>query len=154
MYIRKLESLNRCVIPQHLRKQMQVNKGDYMMVSLSANELVAYKYTDNIFSYSNKSLAGIPRKIDSLGRLVILKEYARQLNLQVGEFLEILQLPDSPYLSIKRRGSHCALCGKGHAETHIDEKAFCNECIQKIAKSFSMKAGQPSTAAEKQGRNG
>ena len=98
MYIRKLESLNRCVIPQHLRKQMQVNKGDYMMVSLSANELVAYKYTDNIFSYSNKSLAGIPRKIDSLGRLVILKEYARQLNLQVGEFLEILQLPDSPYL--------------------------------------------------------
>ena len=77
---------------------MQVNKGDYMMVSLSANELVAYKYTDNIFSYSNKSLAGIPRKIDSLGRLVILKEYARQLNLQVGEFLEILQLPDSPYL--------------------------------------------------------
>ena len=154
MSIRKLESLNRCVIPQHLRKQLKVQEDDYMMVSLSANELVAYKYTDNILSYNNKSLAGIPRKIDSLGRLVIPKEYARQLNLQVGEFLEILQLPDSPCLSIRRKGSHCVLCGKDHAETYIDAKAFCNECIQKIAKSFSMKAGQPSAAAEKQGRNG
>lgn len=48
MSIRKLESLNRCVIPQHLRKQLKVQEDDYMMVSLATNELVAYKYTDNI----------------------------------------------------------------------------------------------------------
>ena len=31
MSIRKLESLNRCIIPQHLRKQLKVQEDDYIL---------------------------------------------------------------------------------------------------------------------------
>ncbi len=146
MSVRKLESLNRCVIPKHIRKQLKIGDESKIMIFLSNNELIACKYTDNLLCYNHKCLAGIPRKIDSLGRLVIPIEYVRQLNFQVGELLEIEYVPEMHCFSIRRKNSCCILCGNEKADIRIDKNTVCNECVKKIVRSFSLPSEQLDSA--------
>lgn len=142
MSVRKLESLNRCVIPKHIRQQLKIEEETRIMVSLSSNELIAYKYTDNLLCNNHKCLAGVPRKIDPLGRLVIPIEYIRQLNFRVGELLEIEYIPGTHYFSIRRKNSCCILCGNEKADIRIGKNTICSECMEKIVKNFSISSGQ------------
>ena len=76
-------------------------------------------------------MQGVSRKMDSLGRVVIPKEYRKSLAITKTELLSISL--ENGRLVIEPQKNECRLCGeKGemHAELRI-----CRSCIAKIKKA-------------------
>ena len=128
----KLDSLNRCVIPISLRRQLQLQSRDKLMITPFRNMLIIYKYTGAIQEYNGETLSGIIREIDSLGRFVIPMEYVKLLHFQYGNTLEILQTPNENRLLIRSTTMCCALCGRTKSLIPVSGGALCPACVKEV----------------------
>lgn len=66
---------------------------------------------------------GIIRRLDDLGRIVIPMELRKNLNIEIGEPLEILQVGNKIQI-FKRREKVCSICGKVLDENY----KYCPYC--------------------------
>ncbi|MEV2911297.1 AbrB/MazE/SpoVT family DNA-binding domain-containing protein [Paenibacillus larvae] len=75
--------------------------------------------------------AGIVRKLDELGRVVIPKELRTTLGIGEKDALEIYV--DGERILLKKYNPGCYLCGEvgTHLQTFFDHK-ICKNCITKI----------------------
>ncbi len=81
--------------------------------------------------------AGIVRKLDRLGRIVIPKELRRGFNLNLDENVVISS--DGEYIMIKKVANQCQICGekesiKNVVEDGKDPYYLCDRCIKSISK--------------------
>ena len=70
--------------------------------------------------------AGIVRKIDDLGRIVIPAETRRLFNIREGD--ELLISIEGTGIVIRKLEMTCAFCGTNDDVTPFKGKGICNEC--------------------------
>ena len=73
---------------------------------------------------------GIIKKIDSLGRLVIPKEFRDSMKIQKGDLLEVFLTGSG--VVIKKPNAACTLCGNNENLMDFEEGLICAKCIKKI----------------------
>lgn len=73
---------------------------------------------------------GIVRKIDKLGRIVLPKEYCKELGLSQQQPLEVLAEEGS--LRIRPLQQRCALCGESPCIVALHEKSICKACLDDL----------------------
>lgn len=71
--------------------------------------------------------AGIVRKVDELGRVVIPKETRKLLFIKEGDSLEIFQ--DEKDIILKRYSPGCTFCGNMDLLTKFKGIDICGDCI-------------------------
>ncbi|CEN77434.1 AbrB/MazE/SpoVT family DNA-binding domain-containing protein [Paraclostridium sordellii] len=73
---------------------------------------------------------GIVRSIDSLGRVVIPKEFRKILNLNTNDSVEILCVDG--FIKIKKYNNICAFCGSKENLKDIKNIYICEKCIKEL----------------------
>lgn len=74
--------------------------------------------------------AGIVRKMDGLGRVVIPKETRKLLSIKEGDSLEIFQ--DEKDIILKRYSPGCIFCGNMDLLREFKEIDICEECREEL----------------------
>jgi transcriptional pleiotropic regulator of transition state genes len=69
---------------------------------------------------------GIIRKIDNLGRITLPIELRRNLDVDVGDPLEIYT--DAAAIVLKKYESSCVFCGSNRKLTQYKDKNVCENC--------------------------
>lgn len=124
--MRDVDDLGRLVIPIELRRQHQLVHGTPMLIYADLDGNVMF-YKD----YEHMHVAGIIRKIDELGRLVIPKEIRRQWNLEPGTPM-MLYADNSGNIMLRKGLNECEVCCSTdnlHRHRHI---VLCHECMEKL----------------------
>lgn len=75
-----------------------------------------------------KNAAGIIRKIDQLGRVVLPKELRQTLSIETGDSLAIF-VNDDDEIILKKYQSGCVLCGNLEQLRQRNGKFVCQNCI-------------------------
>jgi transcriptional pleiotropic regulator of transition state genes len=75
---------------------------------------------------------GIVRKLDDLGRYVLPIEMRRNLNINIGDPLEIFV--DGESIILKKYEPSCIFCGEAKGVTKYKGKNICNNCITELKK--------------------
>lgn len=75
---------------------------------------------------------GIVRKVDELGRIVVPIELRRNLNIEVGDPLEIFVSDEEIILRKYQPG--CVFCGSVKYIVEFKGKKVCTNCIKDICK--------------------
>lgn len=70
------------------------------------------------------------KKIDNLGRIVIPIEVRRDLNLNLGEELNMEVVDNKIILS--KQHSICAICGSSDVWYKVKDQGLCKECFKQI----------------------
>lgn len=84
--IRKLESLNRIVLPSEVRRVKDLKPLDYAEIYIKENkDIVIEKYNPE-----KRKSAGLVRRLDALGRIVIPKPTVRELGLKEGDMMQFI----------------------------------------------------------------
>ncbi len=83
--IRKINELGMIVIPQTIRKELNVNYKDKVEIHIEKEKIILKKITINAEIKDNT----IIRTIDELGRIIIPFEIRQQLNINKDDKLEI-----------------------------------------------------------------
>ena len=78
-----------------------------------------------------RNLAGIIRKVDRLGRIVIPKEMRKSVGFNEGQRVEILEYGNDVLLR-KANNNRCVLCGSMKNLTEIKSKFICVDCLIEI----------------------
>lgn len=72
----------------------------------------------------------IVRKIDKLGRIVLPKEYCKELGLSQQQPLEVVAEGGS--LRIQPLQQRCILCGGSPCVVALHEKSICQACLDDL----------------------
>ena len=75
---------------------------------------------------------GIVRKVDELGRIVLPIELRRNLDIKVGDPIEIYV--DGDYILLKKYEPACIFCGSAKDVTLFREKNICATCFRELSK--------------------
>lgn len=75
-------------------------------------------------------MAGMTRRIDQLGRIVVPAEFRRMLGIEAGDQLEMSVAGDK--LVIAKLDPECALCGGRRKLMEIHEKHVCRTCVRAL----------------------
>lgn len=75
---------------------------------------------------------GVVRKVDELGRIVVPIELRRNLNIEVGDPLEIFVSDEEVILRKYKPG--CVFCGNVKYVVEFKGKKVCTNCIKDIYK--------------------
>lgn len=75
---------------------------------------------------------GMPKSIDSLGRLVIPNEIRHSLEIGPNDKVEIFLEGDK--IVIKKHVPSCIFCGSDEGLADFAEKKICKSCAAKIGK--------------------
>ena len=67
-------------------------------------------------------------KIDSIGRIVIPKEYRQKFNLKPNTEANMLPLPDDIGVSLFRLVPRCANCGEEKGLEKFENISLCTNC--------------------------
>ena len=124
--IRELDDLGRLVIPMELRRQHQLECGTPIMIYADLDGNVMF-----LKNYEHIQAAGIIRKIDQLGRLVIPKEIRLQWELEPGTRM-MLYADGCGNIMLRKILNECAVCRSTdnlHRHRHI---VLCYECMEKL----------------------
>lgn len=81
-----------------------------------------------------KSIGGIERRIDSLGRIVIPKEVRKSLNFKEGDLVSI-KLYDN-YVRIEKSESRCIFCNSTDELREYNTHKMCKKCIDSLIENF------------------
>lgn len=82
---------------------------------------------------------GVIRNLDAVGRIVIPKEYVRQLKLKKGTPIEITCVGEDIILTPRpKEGKYCRICGIGVDLVKINEEYICKNCIKAIGKELGV----------------
>lgn len=73
---------------------------------------------------------GIVRRLDDLGRIVILKEMRKLINVCERDFVRIIKQNNS--IIIKKVSRSCMICGGESELTEYKDVCICRNCIQHI----------------------
>ncbi|MDQ3501046.1 MAG: AbrB/MazE/SpoVT family DNA-binding domain-containing protein [Actinomycetota bacterium] len=74
--------------------------------------------------------AGIVRKIDDLGRIVIPAETRRLFNIREGD--QLLISIEGTGITIRKMESTCAFCGRTEDVMPFKGRGICNECRSQL----------------------
>ncbi|HZK56086.1 MAG TPA: AbrB/MazE/SpoVT family DNA-binding domain-containing protein [Desulfosporosinus sp.] len=78
-----------------------------------------------------KTAAGIIRKIDQLGRVVLPKELRQTLSIEMGDSLAIF-VNDDDEIILKKYQLGCVLCGNIEHLRQRKGKLVCQNCIDNL----------------------
>ncbi|MBW4863276.1 MAG: AbrB/MazE/SpoVT family DNA-binding domain-containing protein [Paeniclostridium sp.] len=79
---------------------------------------------------NGKNNKGIVRNIDSLGRIVIPKEFRRMLNINENDPVEILC--ENGTIKLKKYNNSCILCGSKENLKNIKNIFICEKCLEEM----------------------
>ncbi|MDB5054671.1 MAG: abrB1 [Bacilli bacterium] len=74
--------------------------------------------------------AGIVRKVDQLGRIVLPKSLRKRYQMNEGDPIEILVQGD--HIILERYRPRCVFCSSIEQVTEFKEKYICNECSTEL----------------------
>ncbi len=78
---------------------------------------------------------GVVRQVDSLGRLVIPREFRKLLDIEDGvDSLEI-SVNENKEIVLKKHNPACIICGEKERLVSLDEKLICTACLDKLNKT-------------------
>lgn len=77
--------------------------------------------------------AGVVRKVDQLGRIVLPKSLRKRYEMNEGDPVEILVQGDRIYL--ERYYPRCLFCGSTEDVTAFKERHICAACMADMARS-------------------
>ena len=75
---------------------------------------------------------GIIRRIDELGRIVIPKELRKNLDINIGDSMEIFI--DGHSIVLEKEEKECVLCNNTKNLIVFNNNLLCENCIEKIIK--------------------
>jgi transcriptional pleiotropic regulator of transition state genes len=76
--------------------------------------------------------AGIVRKLDDLGRLVIPKEIRSVMNINKGDSMEMIQVNNE--IVVRKYSRGCIFCGSDISVIEFKEMSICRVCKATIGK--------------------
>lgn len=76
----------------------------------------------------------VTRRIDDLGRLVLPKEYRKELGVEAGGYFEIKEPENGQIVLVKVESPEhsCIFCGSEKDLGVFYEKELCSDCINRI----------------------
>lgn len=77
--------------------------------------------------------AGIVRKVDMLGRIVLPKSLRKRYEMDEGDAVEILVQGDT--LVLERYHPKCLFCASAETVGEFKEKPICQTCLSEIVQS-------------------
>lgn len=75
----------------------------------------------------------MPRKIDSLGRVVLPAEMRKHLGLETGDLVAIAL--DDGRITMEKIEARCTFCGSTTDLREFNEKLVCAVCVKALAES-------------------
>ncbi len=72
--------------------------------------------------------AGVVRKVDQLGRIVLPKSLRKRYQMNEGDPVEILVQGD--HIILERYRPKCVFCGSMEQVSDFKERSICNQCLQ------------------------
>ncbi|HOD93400.1 MAG TPA: AbrB/MazE/SpoVT family DNA-binding domain-containing protein [Clostridia bacterium] len=79
--------------------------------------------------------AGVVRKIDELGRIVVPIELRKSLNIGKREAVEISL--DNDCIMIKKFEPGCCFCGSTEDIQNFNGNKVCSECVEELSSASS-----------------
>ena len=79
---------------------------------------------------ANEGAAGIARRIDHLGRVVLPKEYRKVFGIRDGDLLDMTLAGDS--IVVRKLERTCVFCASHDQLTTFREKLVCLPCIEAL----------------------
>ncbi|MCU7380474.1 AbrB/MazE/SpoVT family DNA-binding domain-containing protein [Clostridiales Family XIII bacterium ASD5510] len=74
--------------------------------------------------------AGMIRKLDPVGRIVIPRELLKTMEIKSGDPVEIFT--DDNQIILKKYEPGCLLCGDLHAVKKVGNRLICKECLKML----------------------
>lgn len=126
--VRRVDQLGRIVVPKEIRKNLDiVEVVDSMEIYLEDGMIVFKKFDGNV------AAAGIVRRVDQLGRVVLPIELRRMLNIvEERDALEIFI--DNGAILLKKYEPACTFCGNFKDIRQYKGRNICLDCIEEIYK--------------------
>lgn len=75
--------------------------------------------------------AGVVRKVDQLGRIVLPKSLRKRYKMNEGDPVEILVSGD--HILLERYRPKCVFCGEMDGVTEYREKHICQNCMREMS---------------------
>ena len=75
----------------------------------------------------------MPRKIDSLGRVVLPAEMRKHLGLETGDLVAIAL--DDGRITMEKIEARCIFCGSTTELREFNEKLVCAVCVKDLAEA-------------------
>jgi AbrB family transcriptional regulator, transcriptional pleiotropic regulator of transition state genes len=80
--------------------------------------------------------SGVSRKVDQLGRVVLPAELRKQLEIRVGDLIEISV--EEQRIILEKVAQRCVFCGATAPDTELREfenKLVCVPCVERLTAS-------------------
>ena len=124
--VRKVDQLGRIVIPKELRRAMKIIEiEDLLEIYVEDGTIVLKKIV------TDSETAGVARKVDQLGRIVLPIELRRKLDIvEERDALEIFIDEESIFL--KKYMPACIFCSDAKNVYSFKGKNICMNCIDEI----------------------
>jgi transcriptional pleiotropic regulator of transition state genes len=74
--------------------------------------------------------AGIVRKLDQLGRIVLPKSLRKRYQMNEGDPIEILVQGD--HIILERYRPKCIFCSSTNQAIHFKDKYICSSCVYEL----------------------
>lgn len=74
--------------------------------------------------------AGVVRKVDQLGRIVLPKSLRKRYQMNEGDPVEILVQGD--HIILERYRPKCVFCGSMEQVNEFKERSICNQCLTEM----------------------
>lgn len=74
--------------------------------------------------------AGVVRKVDQLGRIVLPKSLRKRYQMNEGDPVEILVQGD--HIILERYRPKCVFCGSMEQVNEFKERSICNQCLAEM----------------------
>lgn len=125
--VRRVDQLGRIVVPKEIRKNLNIVEiVDSMEIYLEKGMIVFRKFDGKAQS------AGVVRRVDQLGRVVLPIELRRMLNIvEERDALEIFV--DDGIILLKKYEPSCVFCGEAGDVSVFKGKSVCRACIEGIS---------------------
>ena len=125
--IRKLESLNRIVLPSEVRNIKNLKPLEYAEIYVKENkDIVIEKYNPE----KSKS-AGLVRRLDALGRIVIPKPTVKELDLKEGDLIQFVS-GEKGEIILRKYYQTCVFCGGKKELYKFSDKLICEDCLREL----------------------
>lgn len=125
--VREIDTLGRLVIPMETRKMLGLVAHPYADMWLDG-KIVHIKMA-SVFSAKGYS-KGIVRKLDSLGRICIPKEYRKVLHIENGAAVDMWM--DGSEICVQRAEYGCGWCGGINELMEVKGHHICRECAYAV----------------------
>ena len=133
--IRRLETLNRIVLPAEMRESNELHANDLIQMYIKKNgEIVLEKYDVNKAKKENNPVV-LVRKLDEIGRIVIPKPTIKAVGLKTGDLIEFVYGAHKEII-LRKIHDDCVFCGGNKNTVEFERKLICKKCLEKIKETI------------------